>query len=186
MKPLPPELEIVVLLKVGDNVSTDEILPAGARVLPYRSNIPAIADYAFDMIDDTYPERAKAVREAGGHVVVAGNNYGQGSSREHAALAPRFLGLRVVVARSFARIHWHNLVNFGILPLTFADPATHGQIEQGDRLRFSGLQSLRPGQVLSVENVTRGRSIEARHALSPRQIAVMKAGTLIAWVRQRL
>jgi aconitate hydratase len=186
IKPLPPEMEIAVLLKVGDNVSTDEILPAGARVLPYRSNIPAIADYAFDMVDATYPERAKGVRDSGGHVVVAGNNYGQGSSREHAALAPRFLGLRVVLARSFARIHWHNLVNFGILPLTFAEPADYDQIEPGDRLRFSELASLRPGHALTVENATRRRSIEARHTLSPRQIEVMKAGTLIAWVRQRI
>jgi aconitate hydratase len=186
MKPVPDELEIVILLKVGDNVSTDEILPAGARVLPFRSNIAAISDYAFDMIDTTYAERAKAVRDAGGHVVVAGNNYGQGSSREHAALAPRFLGLRIVLARSFARIHWHNLVNFGILPLTFAEPAEYDQIDKDDRLRFKGLQSLRPGQPVKVENLTRGSSIEAHHTLSPRQIEVIKAGTLIAWVRQRL
>src|SRR5207244_2389637 len=97
VQPLPSDLEIPVLLKVGNNISTDEIMPAGARVLPYRSNIPAIAEYAFEAVDDTYPRRAKEVREAGGHVIVGGDNYGQGSSREHAALAPRFLGLRIVL-----------------------------------------------------------------------------------------
>jgi aconitate hydratase len=184
--PLPDELEVVVLLKTSDNVSTDEILPAGSRVLPYRSNIPEIAEFAFDMIDRTYAERAKAVREAGGHVVVGGNNYGQGSSREHAALAPRFLGLRIVLARSFARIHWHNLVNFGILPLVFADPPEYEGIKQGDRLQFTGLRALQPGRPLSIKNQSQGSSFEARHTLSQRQIDVLNVGGLIAWMRQHL
>jgi aconitate hydratase len=187
MQPLPPTLEVPVLLKVGDNISTDEILPAGARVLPYRSNIPAIAEYAFDAIDETYADRAKEVRDAGGHAIVGGNNYGQGSSREHAALAPRFLGLRVVLARSFARIHWQNLVNFGILPLTFADAAEYDRLQPGDRLRFTDLQALEAGRPVAVA-VTgeKGRTFEAKQTLSARQIEVLKAGGLIAWVRGRL
>src|SRR5690606_9130028 len=117
---------------LGDNVSTDEIMPAGARVLPFRSNIPKIADFSFDMIDTTYHDRALEVRETGGHAVIGGGNYGQGSSREHAALAPRYLGLRLVIARGFARIHWQNLVNFGIVPLEFTRDEDYAAIEQGD------------------------------------------------------
>src|SRR5262249_12630236 len=149
-------------------------------------NIPAIAEYAFDAIDDTYPRRAKEIRDAGGHVVVGGDNYGQGSSREHAALAPRFLGLRAVLARSFARIHWHNLVNFGILPLTFADSADYDRIQANDRLRFSEPLEIDPRKSFSVENRTQGRTFEMRHALSARQIEILKSGGLIAWVRGRL
>ncbi|MGI8707726.1 MAG: aconitate hydratase, partial [Actinomycetota bacterium] len=113
LEPLPDDMEIEVLLKVGDGISTDEIMPAGQRVLPYRSNIPEISEFTYIQIDDSYPERARAAK--GGHAVVGGGNYGQGSSREHAAIAPRYLGLRVVIAKNFARIHWQNLVNFGIL-----------------------------------------------------------------------
>jgi len=186
-QPLPPTLELLVLLKVGDNISTDEILPAGARVLPYRSNIPAIANYAFDAIDETYADRAKEVRDAGGHAIVGGNNYGQGSSREHAALAPRYLGLRVVLARSFARIHWQNLVNFGILPLTFADPTEYDRLHPVDRLRFADLQALEPGRPVAVAVTSeKGRTFEAKQTLSARQIELLKAGGLIAWVRGRL
>ena len=186
-QPLPPTLELPVLLKVGDNISTDEILPAGARVLPYRSNIPAIANYAFDAIDETYADRAKEVRDAGGHAIVGGNNYGQGSSREHAALAPRYLGLRVVLARSFARIHWQNLVNFGILPLTFADPTEYDRLHPVDRLRFADLQALEPGRPVAVAVTSeKGRTFEAKQTLSARQIELLKAGGLIAWVRGRL
>src|SRR5205085_2875517 len=141
--------------KVGDNVSTDEILPAGTRVMPLRSNIPSISRFAFDMIDPTYPKRAQTVRDAGGHVVIGGKNYGQGSSREHAALAPRFLGLRVVLVKSFARIHWQNLVNFGVLPLTFDDASEYGRIQQGDVLRFSGIrEGVKGGRELEVQNTT--------------------------------
>ena len=124
--PLPDDLEVPVLLTVGDNVSTDEILPAGSRVLPYRSNIPRIAEFVYTQVDPTYSGRA--AETDGGHAIVGGENYGQGSSREHAVIAPRYLGLRVVVAQSFARIHWQNLANFGVLPLEFADPADADQI----------------------------------------------------------
>ena len=136
---LPDELSLPVILKVGDDLSTDEILPAGARVLPYRSNIPKISEFAFDMVDQGYPTRARNVRERGGHAVVAGENYGQGSSREHAALAPRYLGLRVVIARSFARIHWQNLVNFGVLPLRLDDPSEYDRIEANDVLTLDAV-----------------------------------------------
>lgn len=183
---LPDRLELPVLLKVGDNVSTDAIMPAGARVLPFRSNIPKIAEFAFDMIDQTYCHRAKALEGTDGHAVVGGDNYGQGSSREHAALAPRYLGLRVVLARGFARIHGQNLVNFGILPLEFADPAEYDQLESGDILVLKDLnERVHEGSVL-IENRNRGRMFEARHELSARQVDVLLVGGLINWVKKQL
>ncbi len=176
--PFPDELAGPVLLKLGDDVSTDEIMPAGARVLPYRSNIPAMAEFAFDAVDDTYPERA---REAGDHLIVAGSNYGQGSSREHAAIVPRFLGLRVVLAKSFARIHRQNLLNFAVLTLTFVDPDDYARIEAGDTLAIhGGITALRQAATVDVVNETRDESYTARHALSPRQIEIMEYGSLLA------
>jgi aconitate hydratase len=180
---LPNELVIPVLLKVHDNVSTDEILPAGTRVLPHRSNVPKIAEFAFDMIDPTYAKRAKEVREQGGHVVIGGKNYGQGSSREHAALAPRYLGLRAVIARSIARIHGQNLVNFGVLPFTFVDSSDYDRINPGDRLRISDLRRLGDHRQSTVENLTQQAEFTVTHALSPRQVDVLLAGGLINWVR---
>lgn len=183
---LPGQLELPVLLKMGDDVSTDAIMPAGARVLPFRSNIPKIAEFAFDMLDRTYPQRAKALQGTDGHAVVAGSNYGQGSSREHAALAPRYLGLRVVLARGFARIHEQNLVNFGILPLQFADPAEYDQVGQGDVLVLKNLRESVRQDRIPVLNRTRGRTFQARHELSPRQVTVLLEGGLINWARERL
>jgi aconitate hydratase len=172
--PLPDDLGLPVAIKVGDDVSTDEILPAGARVLPYRSNVAKLADFAFGQIGDTYPERA---RQTGQHAIVAGDNYGQGSSREHAAIVPRYLGLRVVVAKSYARIHWQNLVNFGVLPLEFADPADYDRIGPGDRLTFEGLRdALGKDNGITVRNNATGGSCPARHRLSPRQVQVVLAG----------
>jgi aconitate hydratase len=182
--PLSDTIEGPVLLKVGDDVSTDEIMPAGARVLPFRSNIPRIAEFSFDIIDPTYAARAKQTRA---HVVVGGNNYGQGSSREHAALGPQFLGLRAVVVKSFARIHAQNLINFGVLPLTFVDPADYLAIQAGDVLRLLGVRrALAEEQELLVENVTRGRSFQVAHSLSPRQVEFALSGGLINWMKQRL
>ena len=181
---LPDAFELPVILKVRDNVSTDEILPAGARVLPYRSNIPKIAEFAFGMFDDTYPRRALEVRDAGGHIVIAGANYGQGSSREHAALAPRYLGLRAVIARSFARIHWQNLINFGVLPFTFVDPGDYDRIEQGDRLRIDHLEQLADRRRWMVEDLTRGTEFAVSHDLSGRQAQILLAGGLTNWVRE--
>ncbi|HSN54353.1 MAG TPA: aconitate hydratase [Candidatus Sulfomarinibacteraceae bacterium] len=178
--PLPDSLRLPVLLSLGDDVSTDEIMPAGARVLPFRSNIAKISDFCFDMVDETYPGRARQVREEGGHAIVAGRNYGQGSSREHAALAPRFLGLRAVLVCSFARIHRQNLVNFGVLPLIIDDPADRKGIGLGDVLE---LENLRRGLIesdrLPVLNTTRGTQLELRHGLSERQVEIILAGGLI-------
>jgi len=183
---LPDALDAPVLLKLGDDISTDEILPAGARVLPYRSNIEHISEFAFEPIDPSYPQRARAVRDTG-HVIIAGHNYGQGSSREHAALAPRFLGLRAVIALQFARIHRDNLVNFGVLPLTFADEDDFEVLEAGDRIAIAGVHdALREGRPLEVEDRTRGVKIRVHYDLSPRQIEMLLAGGLIALMRRRL
>ncbi|MFY9451956.1 MAG: aconitate hydratase, partial [Bacillota bacterium] len=135
-KPLESTMELPVSIKVGDNITTDHIMPAGAKVLPFRSNIPAISEFVFSAVDPSFPERAK---ELGKSVIIGGQNYGQGSSREHAALAPMYLGVKAVIAKSFARIHKANLVNFGILPLEFADPEDYDSLEQGDVLIFSNL-----------------------------------------------
>jgi aconitate hydratase len=183
---LPDELDLEVLLKVGDDISTDEIMPAGAKVLPYRSNVPEISKFCFEIIDATYYERAQQARESGGHAVIAGDNYGQGSSREHAALAPRFLGLRLVLAKSFARIHWQNLVNFGVVPLRFDDPAAYDQLESGDRLQVSELRTqIKSSPLVRIECRNKGLSFHGRHDLSARQVEVLLAGGLINWVRQR-
>ncbi|MDX3099758.1 aconitate hydratase, partial [Nonomuraea angiospora] len=175
LDPLPDSLTLPVLLKVGDDVSTDEILPAGARALPYRSDIAALADFAFGQLDETYPQRARA---AGPHTIVGGRNYGQGSSREHAAIVPRYLGLRVVIAKSFARIHWQNLANFGILALEFADEAGYDRIAQGDELRLYGLRKA----VETGDEIDAGGVI-LRHRLSARQRAMVLAGGWIPEVR---
>lgn len=184
----PPdeELELPVLIKVGEDISTDEILPAGAQALPYRSNIPRISRFVFAPLDPHYVERAEQVQNHQGHAVVGGENYGQGSSREHAALAPRYLGLRVVLARSFARIHWQNLINFGILPLTFADPSEYEEIGQGDLLRIPVLARALQETEVVVQNVTRGRRFASRHSLSARQVRVLLSGGLIGWMRERI
>lgn len=192
-EPLPDVLELPVLLKLGDNISTDEIMPAGARVLPFRSNIPKISEFCFDIIDPTYHDRALALQsqtasnDTRGHAVLAGANYGQGSSREHAAIAPRFLGLRVVLARQFARIHWQNLVNFGILPLTLDDPADHARIDAGDVLHLTNIRrAVRAGRSLAVENRTKGFAFHTHHDLSGRQVDVLLDGGLINWLKERL
>jgi aconitate hydratase len=182
MEALQDSLEIPVLLKVGDDISTDEILPAGTRVLPYRSNIDKISDFCFDVVDPTYSERA---REQGKHVVVGGTNYGQGSSREHAALAPRFLGLAVVIAKSYSRIHWQNLVNFGVLPLRFDDDDDYARIERGSIFRVDGLRAAIEQQD-SVDATIDGKPVHLRHSLSSRQREVLLDGGLIPWLRARL
>jgi aconitate hydratase len=183
LEPLPNRLRGPVLLKVGDDISTDEIMPAGSRVLPYRSNIEAIARFAFEPLDADFYERARAVPGSGA-CVVAGSNYGQGSSREHAALAPRTLGVRMILAKSFARIHRQNLVNFGIVPLTFADPRDYESVDRDDVLAITGVVgALREGHSLTVVNETNGRRIAARHQLSARQLELLIAGSLISYLK---
>ncbi len=185
-EPLRDAISGPVLLKVGDNVSTDEILQAGAKALPLRSNIPEISKFAFAAIDDTYYDRALEQRERGGHFIVAGDNYGQGSSREHAAIAPRYLGLHVVIAKRFARIHAQNLVNFGVLPLTFADDTDYDRIDRDDDLAISDVgKQIRSRSDVTVENRTKGHRYLCAHDLSARQVELISAGSLITFLRDR-
>jgi aconitate hydratase len=171
--PLPQQIEGAVLIKVGDGITTDDILPAGAKVLPLRSNIPAISEFTFSRLDPSFAVRA---REKGGGIVVGGVNYGQGSSREHAALAPRYLGVAAVVAVSFARIHLANLINFGVVPLLFARTEDYERIEQGDEvvIQLNGLAG-----AITLRNETRGTTCVLNHHLGPREIAVVKAGGVL-------
>ena len=180
-EPMPKDLAGEVLLKVGDNITTDHIMPAGSKVLPLRSNIPAISEFVFEGVDPTFAKRAK---EAGGGFVVAGENYGQGSSREHAALAPMYLGLKAVMARSFARIHRANLINFGILPLTFADPADYERVGQGDSLVMADVaQALEAGE-LTVRDETAGFSFILRADLGPEERRIVAAGGRLNLLRR--
>jgi len=170
-----------VLLKVGDDVTTDHIMPAGAKVLPLRSNIPAIAEYVFWRVDPDFVRRAK---EWGGGFVVGGANYGQGSSREHAALAPMYLGIKAVIAKSFSRIHHANLINMGIPPLVFADEGAYEAIEQGDEWEIHNVHAaLRTGTPLTVANLTRGETFDVTHNLTERQVAILLAGGLLNYVK---
>ena len=180
--PLEDCLEGPVLLKVGDNITTDHILPAGAKILPLRSNIPAISEYVFEPVDRGFAERA---REKGGGFVVGGENYGQGSSREHAAMAPMFLGIRVILVKSYARIHRANLINFGILPLIFGDPNEFEKIQLGDRLQIRNLRSsLRVNGFLRIENITKQKTFEVSHGLNQREIETLLAGGLLNYTRE--
>ncbi len=184
--PLPDEIEIPVLLKVGDDISTDGIMPAGTRVLPFRSNIPKISEFCFEVIDGSYHDRALEVADSG-HAIVGGSNYGQGSSREHAALAPRYLGLRVVLAKSFARIHWQNLVNFGILPLRFAEEKDYEQVSQRDVFSFSDLrQQLQAGEEIEVKKRSQEKNFTVKHDLSSRQVKMLLAGGMINWIKEKI
>ncbi len=183
--PLPERLEVSVGIVVGDDVSTDEILPAGAKVLPFRSNIPKLAEFCFHGVDEEYAARAASSRDEGGHAIVAGSNYGQGSSREHAAIAPRHLGLRLVLAESYARIHWQNLANFGVLALEFADPDDKGSVQQGDVLVVEGVrEAVQQGTELTVHNQSQDRDYPVRHRLSGRQVEMLLAGGLIPWLAE--
>ncbi len=176
-QPLADSIEVAVSLKVDDNITTDHIMPAGAAVLPYRSNIPKMSEFCFNVCDAAFSERAKVLKNS---IIVGGVNYGQGSSREHAALVPLYLGIRAVVAKSFARIHKDNLINAGILPLTFENPEDYDKIAQGDMIELSGLHtSLNSGKYTLV-NKTTNAEILLNCVLSERQIEIMLAGGLIA------
>ena len=185
-EPLPERISVPVLLKVEDNISTDEILPAGARVLPFRSNIPGISQFVYYLKDETFSERAKAAKEKfGGHVLVAGDNYAQGSSREHAAIAPRYLGQFAVLAKSYARIGWQNLVNFGILPLEFVNPEDYDTIDEGDELEVTGLRDALQ-QDIEVKNTNKNLTYQMTHRLSDRQKNIILYGGLINHYKAQL
>ncbi len=185
-EPLPDTLDGPVLIKTGDDVSTDEIMPAGTDVLPFRSNVPGISQFVFRQIDEEYPDRALEHKEQG-HFIVGGHNYGQGSSREHAALGPRYLGVKAVLAKSFARIHWQNLANFGILALTFKNPQDFDAIDQDDELVMENLRAaIKNGNEVNVRNKTKDATVICQHQLSPRQVEMVLAGSLLAVVKRRL
>jgi aconitate hydratase len=178
--PLPDTLEGEVLIKVEDNITTDHIMPAGAKILPLRSNIPEISKYVFEAIDPEFPTRAL---EKGGGVIIGGENYGQGSSREHAALAPKYLGVKAVIVKSFARIHLANLINFGIVPLIFKDPADYDSIDIGDKLEVI-IGDLRDD--VRLRNQTKDNLIELTHSLSQLDAEILKTGGKLPWVKVRV
>jgi aconitate hydratase len=181
--PLPQSLKGPVLMKVGDNISTDEIMPAGAKVLPYRSNIPEISKFTFSQIDESYYVRAMKYQKTGS-LIVAGRNYGQGSSREHAALAPRYLGVKAVIAKSFARIHWQNLCNFGILPLSFIDEQDYDLIDRDDVLELpSANAQIQNGDKVTVVNQTKNKTFQAKHSMTKRQVRMILEGSVLKMSR---
>jgi aconitate hydratase len=180
--PMLPTISGQVITRVGDNISTDGILPAHAHILALRSNVPAISNYVFNLVDPTFVERAKAM---GGGFIVAGQNYGQGSSREHAALAPSYLGVKAVIAKSFARIHRANLTNFGVLPLTLADEADYDLLDPDDVLEIGDARGLVGSgeNEIPVQNVTKGRTIITRVEASDRQRVMLLVGGLLNSVK---
>ena len=181
-KPFPSKLEGEVLLQVGDNITTDHIMPAGAKILPYRSNIPYLSQFCFEVCDPDFPRRAQ--ESDGSGIIVGGSNYGQGSSREHAALVPMYLGVRCVIAKSFARIHAANLINAGILPLTFQNSVDYDAVTQEHRLTMERVeQALRAGEG-EVQDQTTGRSFPVRCDLTPRQQAIVLAGGLLNYTKE--
>ena len=180
---LPDSLEKECILKVGDNITTDHIMPAGSKILPYRSNIPYLSKYCFAVCDESFPERAK---QSGGGIVVGGSNYGQGSSREHAALVPLYLGIRAVITKSFARIHKANLINSGILPLVFDDPSDYDRIEQGDLLVLPAVkEELASGAEITLTDKTKGFSCKLICDCSERQREMLMYGGLINMMKEK-
>jgi aconitate hydratase len=185
---LPESIEGEVSLIVGDNITTDHIMPAGAKILPLRSNIYAISEYVYHYVDPDFVKRAKEIRDQKGkaNIIVGGENYGQGSSREHAALAPRFLGVRAVIAKSFARIHHANLVNFGIVPLEFKNKEDYNKFSLGDELLIPDLKNrLREGKEIVVINKTTGEEIVCTYNLTPKQVSVLLKGGLLNWIKSK-
>lgn len=177
---LPSRLEAEVLISLGDNVTTDHILPGGAAITALRSNLPAISDYVFHRVDAEFVRRA---RRAAAGIITAGENYGQGSSREHAALGPRHLGVRIVLAKSFARIHKANLINFGVLPLTFVDPADHAALRAGRRIRLD-THALADANEMAMD-LGQGETIRVRHDLTPAQVRIIQSGGLLNLVKEK-
>ncbi|MGP4071580.1 aconitate hydratase [Piscibacillus sp. B03] len=186
LSPIEDNFEVPVLLKMGDNISTDEILAGGSRVLPYRSNLQRISTFTFEIVDDTYYERAMKQKDEGGHAVVGGYNYGQGSSREHAALAPRFLGLKAVLVKDFARIHLQNLINFGVLPIQFVDDSDYEKIENGDVLVFEGIRDkIRNDNEFEISIKGKDDKIRVRHGLTSRHLDIILEGGVINWIKNK-
>ncbi len=190
LPPIDPPADAIaapVLLRMGDDISTDTINPAGAEVMPYRANVQRIAEFSFRRLDESYVARAKESRGTTGHALVGGLNYGQGSSREHAALAPRWLGLRLVLAKSFARIHEQNLVNAGVLALVFDEAGDYDAIAAGDVLAVSGIrEAVAGGRAVRLRIPAKGIEIAAHHNMTPRQVEIFLAGGLINWFKARL
>ena len=180
-KPFADELTAQLVLKVEDNITTDHIMPAGSKILPYRSNIPFLSQFCFSVCDTTFPERAKA---AGDGIIVGGSNYGQGSSREHAALVPMYLGIRCVIAKSFARIHVANLINAGILPLTFQDAADYDALNQGSKLRLSDIRRGMAAGQITLTDETSGKEILLSCDLTQRQMDIVIAGGLLNYTKE--
>lgn len=182
--PLSDSLSVECSLKTGDNITTDHIMPAGAKILPLRSNIPEISKHCFEVVDTEFPERALSLGES---VIVGGSNYGQGSSREHAALAPLYLGIKAVIVKSFARIHKANLVNAGILPLTFENEADYDCVSQGDKLELSGLRAaVKDKNSVVMKNATSGKEITLKIELSEREREIILAGGLLDYTRSKI
>ena len=187
IKPFPEahaqedNLTAELALKVGDNITTDHIMPAGAKILPYRSNIPHLSQFCFGVCDKSFPERAKALGQS---IIVGGSNYGQGSSREHAALVPMYLGVRAVITKSFARIHVANLINSGIMPLTFKNPDDYDKLSQGDSLTLSDIYAGMDSGSITLKNNTTGESFELCCSFTERQKKILKAGSLLAYTKQ--
>ena len=184
----PPLSEVIkgsVALKVGDKITTDHIMPAG-KFLKFRSNVPKYSNFVFNPVDPSFPERSLKLSGEGQHVsIVGGEGYGQGSSREHAALFPMYLGVKLIIAKAIERIHSANLVNFGIIPLTFLRPEDYDTIDQTDELIIESLpDALETGGPITVRNATKGTSFEAQHTLSDRQKKMLKAGGLLNYVKQ--
>jgi aconitate hydratase len=182
-EPVSDNLHGRVLLKVGDNITTDDILPGGTKIMSLRSNLPAISEYVFTNLDKTFARRAK---DSAGGFIVGGENYGQGSSREHAAMAPMYLGIRAVIAKSFARIHRANLINFGILPLVFTEARSYDDIDQNSELEIPFVRHcLESGRPLVIKNMAKHVDYSVEHNLTPRQAQIVLAGGLLNFVKSQ-
>ncbi len=186
-EPLEDTIKAEVIIKLGDNITTDDILPAGSQVLPFRSNIPMISTFTFKNIDETFAERALKAKQHGGGIIVGGENYGQGSSREHAAIAPMYLGIKVVIAKSFARIHRANLINFGILPLIFANSDDYEKVEQGDLLEIKNLlDRVTNSQKYIIVNLNKNVEFEVFSNLNAKETELIIQGGLLPYVRNKV
>ena len=188
IKPIPigkapdENLDTTLVLKVGDNITTDHIMPAGAKILPFRSNVPKLSEFCFTVCDKDFPERAKSL---GGGVILGGQNYGQGSSREHAALVPLYLGIKAVIAKSFARIHVANLINFGIVPLTLKNEADYDKISEADSISIDGFrEAIRSGDCVILTDKNNGEKIELTLTLTERQRAILLAGGMLNYTKE--